>query len=260
MSCETPIKSLSEFIDQLAKKCGAGQYIFRGQPEQKHLIPRIARGVVDFETLRDIEEKMFNDFKRSMMPLGDTTPENWLEYLALAQHHEMKTRLLDWTSNALAALWYGVRKEQGQYGKDAVVWILKTERNDFLDERDPQMQSKDQQFHSISGTRLYRPRLINKRIAAQGGLFSVHELTPETKFGLDGDKKFRPRLQTISVASGECQAIRDELNQCGVNEVSLFPDYSGLCKHLTWFYLEKHSGLYAHKQPSGASTSTVTDK
>jgi len=190
------ITSVSEFLHlvEKAKKAeeangNKADFIYRGQREDKPLRPRLGR-LVPKGKRKGIERLMFEEFKRTSIALTDLQPETDWDFLAIAQHHNLPTRLLDWTYSALAALWFAVEKEPVEIeGKkqNAVVWMLKTRVADFIDEN-----SRKSPFGKRA-TSIYRPRVITRRIAAQGGIFTVHNYDENRRFRLVGEQ---PTLQS----------------------------------------------------------------
>ncbi len=80
---------------------------------------------------------MFRDFQRTSFALTEFRPASEWDFLSLAQHHGLPTRLLDWTYSALAGLRFAVEKppkKRDSKPLDAVVWLLKTRMEDFIDE------------------------------------------------------------------------------------------------------------------------------
>ena len=59
---------------------------------------------------------------------------------------------------------------------DSVVWLLKTNQEDFIDET-----TREKPFDK-GGTKIFRPKLITRRIAVQAGVFTVHRLSDDDTF------------------------------------------------------------------------------
>jgi len=83
-------------------------FIFRGQPIDKPLLPVLGRNKTKGDLLH-IEQLLLEEFKRTSLPFIEFSPQNDWQCLSLAQHHGLPTRFLDWTYSALAALWFAVR-------------------------------------------------------------------------------------------------------------------------------------------------------
>jgi hypothetical protein len=220
------IKSLSDlmkFADEASLH--EDEWLFRGQREDLPLLPKLARGDVKLPIL-NVEQQMLSEFKIRSRPYLEIQPESDWDWLALAQHHGMATRLLDWTENPLAALWFAVREDPHNHN-DGVFWffphhILGDESNDTPVD--------------APTTIVFRPKHITPTIAAQGGWFTAHRYDPSTKHfvALEEDEMYKDHLVKFTFKAGLFGKLRQQLDLCGVNNASLFPGLSGLCAHMDW--------------------------
>lgn len=234
------VSSFLAFVEKTKKaEVEAGNkadFLFRGQSTDKPLIPRIAR-LKPKGKLPNVETLMINKFERLIPPFTEFEPKNAWDLLALAQHHGLSTRLLDWSYSALAALWFCVNKppKKDKSGKklDGVVWLFKTVPEDFITFPIP----IDETPYSQPRTRIFRPRSITRRILAQMGVFTCHKRMADGRFiSLESNKAYKARLVKIGIPAGSFRSIRDQLDASGVNKVSLFPDLDGLAGHLQFRY------------------------
>lgn len=175
---EHTIQSINEYIDLIenvkTNNVAIGNkadLIFRGQSSDKPLLPKLARLTLNGE-MAIMEKLMLDEFKRGSLPLTEFKPENNWDWLALAQHHGLPTRLLDWSYSALAALWFAVqnppKKDDSGNLENGVVWILAGLVNDFR----TNTEKTDPLSNKI--TKIFRSTVVSRRISAQAGLFTVH--------------------------------------------------------------------------------------
>lgn len=222
------INTLSEYIEHIRKNYKDDIVLFRGQREDKPLLPKIAR-IQTRERVLESEKKMLDDFKRKSIPFLERNIEPDWDWLALAQHHGLATRLLDWTLNPLAALWFAVEKPPIDKGS-GVVWVFKPAKNDFVDPRGQASPFEGER------TKVFQPNHITGRIVAQGGWFTVHKyMVNQSRFiPLDKIGRLKKALTKIVVPAGKFADLRYELDRCGINNALLFPGLDGLCNYIQW--------------------------
>lgn len=242
----TRIRSVAEFVSKISSGKPAGRRLYRGQAEDWALLPKIAR--LQFrefsgEPAYNIEVGMFNEFTRLAHPYLPL--QKWtIELLAIAQHHGLPTRLLDWSTNALIALWFAVR-ESSVKEEDAVVWLLDVAANDMAlrtalktsdsGDRSSILNIHDRPFET-KATQIYAPPNVSERVTAQGGYFTIHARDSKSaKFvPLEHDDVFEKFLTKYTIAPNYHSEIREQLDECGINSSLAFPGLVGICDHITW--------------------------
>jgi hypothetical protein len=190
---------------------------FRGHANEKwKLVPKMGRP--PYSSVK--EDLVFSSWKRRAIEFIDNKPETDWDWLAIAQHHGLVTRLLDWTSNPLNAAYFAVRES---FKGNAIIYAVKFQfMVDYEQESNP---------FNFSGIAICYPSGVVPRISRQGGLFSVHgpaELPIE-----DGSEYIRD-LHRIIISKSYRETLLSDLSYYGINNLSMFPDLDGLSKFINW--------------------------
>lgn len=199
--------------------------VFRGQAVKGNLLPSIARKNRKLDTTAT-EKLVLEQMQLLGASLLDPKEASTLDLLVIAQHFGLKTRLLDWTSNPLAALWFACSDRNPG---DVYVYALGA---DTLQKKD--MYGRDP--FTMPVTRVFQPRLNNPRILAQHGWFTLHRFSKTAKafVPLDINPETKKHLTEIRVPGVRRQEVLVSLDRHGINERTLFPDLGGLCTFLNW--------------------------
>lgn len=221
------IDSISTFMVLLAPRIfseNRGQWVFRGHTSCSHrLVPSIGRGGHTSSSAEKYEQSVFQVFKREARAFINDVPSDDWEWLALAQHHGLPTRLLDWSHNPLVGLYFATCERNEEDGK---LFALKAPKK-------MSSRVREKSPFEITGPFKFYPDAITPRIRAQEGLFVVFsdiekELTSSTRDDW--------LIDDFLVPAKAKAKLRYELYRLGVHSGSLFPDLDGLAKNIRWHH------------------------
>jgi hypothetical protein len=202
--------------------------LYRGQREATwELLPQIDREL--FCAYREQkgwsrerhERVLIHEFRKGVRAFLSSAPNPW-EELALAQHHGLATRLLDWTTNPLVALYFSVEAQTD--APASAVWEYRS-RGDLG-------TSSHANPYEITTVLVLDPPHVSPRISVQSGRFTVHppDNTPPD------DSAVRKFLIPNKCRKG----FKRQLAKMGITRQSLFPDVDGVAWHANWLF----SSLY----------------
>lgn len=254
------INSFYDYTKYIQKRCGSCLTLFRGQSQDKPLLPKIARLTLTDDII-STEEKMFKELKLFSLPHLSLEPKDDWDWLAIAQHHGLATRLLDWTENPLVALWFAVERppimdKQGKL-KDGVVWSFRPQKDHFV-------TKNDKNPFNLRRTLVFQPKHIASRISAQSGWFTVHKyIKADDKFvKMEQNTAYKSYLEKITIPADKFNELREALDKCGINYSTIFPGIDGVCKLIEWrnSYLEDEVPNVSKKNSEVAVTTVDESK
>jgi hypothetical protein len=203
----------------------------------------------------ELEKHLLRNFKKYAYNANPQGASDW-HWLALAQHHGLPTRLMDWTYSPYAALHFAT-ENINRFNIDGVIWAMNYEKiNDYLPDR-PRSIIREVGSNSFTSEMLFKAyeRLedfdrvdedfviifesasLDQRIVNQFALFSMMS----TADGILSQwlAQYPELYFRIKIPAGMKWEIRDRLDQANINERVLFPGLQGLSKWLKRHYSPK---------------------
>ena len=267
----TPIESWEQFaavVFEQSYDTHLGRYrspyALRGMCGDWPLQPSLHRMGHSGNTMAMIEHVMFRNFRKYAHQEATASKSEW-EWLSLAQHHGLPTRLLDWTYSPLVALHFATN-ELDKMDQPGVVWMVDfVEARRWMPRRLGQVlvkraaftfsvQMLEDEFPRIEDVErqkarapefvvFFEPPSLDPRIVNQFGLFSLMN-RPEARLdewlGIRASE--RPGFARKLVIPAEKKwELRDKLDGMNMTERVMMPGLDGLSAWLKRWYSAKVS-------------------
>jgi FRG domain len=201
-----------------------------------------------------LERPLLRSFRRYAEP-GSIPANTLLVQLAVAQHHGLPTRVLDWTVSPKVALHFATAEEE-HYDKDGAIWCIDVgEAHSLLPETLLDILKREYAFlfsvemlpdlktlenfdafgtYHGSFVLFFEPPSLDARIVNQWAIMSV---MPGANLVLNDLLQKYPQMYRRYVIPKELKwELRDKLDQDNITERMLFPGLDGLSRWLKRYY------------------------
>ncbi len=225
-------------------------YAFRGQ---SNVDADLKTSLVRLGGNLDLEAHLLRNFRKYAERQASPGDSVW-NWLALAQHHGLPTRLLDWTYSPYVAMHFATENLQ-DFGVDGVIWCVDYMRTNtllpdslkkileeegsfvFTAEMLERAAATLADFDRLSRqtfVAFFEPPSLDERIVVQFALFSV---VSNYKLGLDTWLAHYPHVYRKVVIPATLKwEVRDKLDQANITERVLHPGLDGLSRWLRRYY------------------------
>lgn len=213
---------ISDFntLHEIIQKHNQDTTVYRGVSDSSYqLVPKVGREMPrwNHQSVKEAEKYMLTMFKQRSIPFLKFSPRNDWEWLALAQHHGLPTRLLDWSRNPLVAAYFSVNDETST---DSAIYVLKSDK--YPISSDEESKSPFEYLEEMK----FIPSHITERIIAQSGLFTIH---PDPVKPFSGND-----IEKIIIKNSFRKELKKILFKYDIHKASLFPGMDGLSEHIIW--------------------------
>lgn len=219
------IRSVEDLF-RMMRHHDTSHFIYRGEDDVGYkLRPKFGRYEIAVgPDSQKNEISVLQQFRRRSAPHITHSPSNELEWLSLAQHHGLATRLLDWSENPLVATYFATRNLINPVNR--VLYALCIDDLEYIA---PEISPFE-----IDQVQIFAPKHISPRISSQMGVFTVHA-APLEPFK-------RPNLERWIIKDKAVIDIAITLDQIGFNMATMFPGLDGIASHINDWHLRDELG------------------
>jgi hypothetical protein len=240
------------FADSWHERLGRfrSDFAFRGEASRgANLMTSLQRLGGDYA---EVEPHLLRNF-RKYAQRSDVPEDSLWHWLALAKHHGLSTRLLDWTYSPYVALHFATAYPR-DYDQDGAIWMVDFVKTNGRLPKQLRHAVDQQGMNALSAELLrdeaptladfdrlgedfvvfFEPPALDQRIVNQYALFS---LMPSPHARMDEWLERNPDVCRRIILPAELKwEVRDKLDQANITERVLFPGLDGLAVWLRRYF------------------------